>query len=145
MSLQRLFKTFRSSLVGDHDDSFTLEEEVSLYRTRAELAMREERYTDALAFLAKVLRLNPYDLEARLSVAETYHRHLGEATKALLTYEKVIAAANYDDSNPCCMRARQGIRELTSVFESAALPLHDLLEEEIPQEESGGRPQSAAV
>ena len=143
MSFQRLLRSFRSSWAGERDN-VTLEEEVALYRMRAEVAIREERYHDALVFFAKILRLDPYDLNARLAVAETYHRSLVEPTKALLTYEKVIAAANYDESNPCCMKARQGIRELTAVFEAATVPLQTLIDDEIPQEESGGLPKSAA-
>lgn len=142
MSFQRLLRSFRSSWAGERDN-VTLEEEVALYRLRAEVAAKEERYHDALVFLAKILRLDPYDLNARLAVAETYHRALNEPTKALLTYEKVVAAANYDESNPCCMTARQGIRELTAVFETATLPLQ-ALDEEIPQDESGGVPKSVA-
>ena len=137
MSLQRLLRSFRSSWAGERDN-VTLEEEIALYRLRADVAAREERFHDALVFLAKILRLDPYDLNARLAVAETYHRCLKEPTKALLTYEKVIAAANYDESNPCCVKARQGIRELTAVFETATLPRQTLADEEIPQDDNGG-------
>jgi tetratricopeptide (TPR) repeat protein len=143
MSIQRLFKSFRSTWAGEREE-VTLDEEIALYRLRAQVAMKEERFQDALVFLAKILRLDPYDLTARLAVAETYHRALNEPTKALLTYEKVIAAANYDESNSCCVKARQGIRELTTVFETAALPLHDLVDPEIPQEDNGGLAKSVA-
>jgi len=143
MSFQRLLKSFRSTWAGERD-SVTLEEEIALYRLRADVAAREERFHDALVFLAKILRLDPYDLTARLAVAETYHRALNEPTKALLTYEKVIAAANYDESNSCCVKARQGIRELTAVFETPALPLQDLVDDEIPQNDNGGLANSAA-
>jgi hypothetical protein len=142
MSFQRLLRSFRSSWAGERDN-VTLEEEVALYRLRAEVAAKEERFHDALVFLAKILRLDPYDLNARLAVAETYHRALNEPTKALLTYEKVVAAANYDESNPCCMKARQGIRELTAVFETATVPLNTL-DEEIPQDDTGAVPKSVA-
>jgi tetratricopeptide (TPR) repeat protein len=111
MSFQELLRTFRSSLTASRED-FTLQDEIALYRKRAELALGEERFGDALVFLAKILRLDPYDLAARMAVAETYHRHLSEPIKAILTYEKVIASAGYDDSNPFCAAAREGIREL---------------------------------
>jgi len=113
MSFQRLLRTVRGSLTASRDD-FTLEDEVALYRKRAELALSEERFGDALVFLAKALRLNPYDLAARMAVAETFHRHLSEPVKAILTYEKVIASAGYDESNPFCAAAHEGIRELSS-------------------------------
>jgi tetratricopeptide (TPR) repeat protein len=137
MSLQRFLRSFRSTWAGQREE-VTLEEEIALYRMRAEVAAREERYHDALVFLAKILRLDPYDLTARLAVAETYHHALQEPTKALLTYEKVIAAANYDESNSCCVKARQGIRELTTVFETPISPLQNLVDDEIPQEDNGG-------
>ena len=127
MGLEKLFRSFRASL-GVQPEEVTLEDEVALYRSRADVALREERYQDALVFLAKILRLNPFDLRARLIVAEVYHHALSEPTKALLTYEKVIAAANYDESNPSCARARQAIRELTAVFEAAAVPIEGLVD-----------------
>ena len=127
--LERLFRSFRSPFRDNRDD-ITLEDEIALYRHRAELALSEERWNDALVFLAKILRLNPYDLQARMIVARTYHHRLKEPTKALLTYEKVIAAAGYDDSNSYSVAAREGIRELALVLEAPSLPLADLLEEE---------------
>lgn len=124
--IEKFLRSFRSSLAGEE---FTLEDEVALYRRRADMARREERYADSLVFLAKILRLNPYDLSARMVVAETYHRHLNEPAKALLTYEKVIATAGYDDSNPWCARAREAIRELTCAQEAAIPRLPELAEQ----------------
>jgi len=144
MSIQKFLRGFRVGFGGAEREEFSLEDEVALYNRRAELALREERWNDALVFLAKILRLNPYDLQARMVVAETYHVALGEPTKALLTYEKVIAAAGYDESNPYCVRARDAIRELTTVFETPKLPLNDLFEEETPQTDNGGRAHNVA-
>lgn len=147
MSIQRFLSAFRTSLAPRADrDEFSLDDEVTLYRRRAEVALREERWNDALVFLAKILRLNPYDLAARMAVAETYHRHLGEPTKALMTYEKIVAATGYDESNAYCAQARSGIRELTIVFETPALPLQDLIDDENgeSQGDSGGLAQGAA-
>ncbi|KAA0253824.1 MAG: hypothetical protein EDX89_12675 [Acidobacteria bacterium] len=132
MSIQSFFRTFRSSIPPLRREEISLEDEVTLYRKRADVALREERFQDSLVFLAKVLRLNPYDLQARMTVAEVYHRYLGEPTKALLTYEKVVAAAGYDESNPFCAAAREGIRELTTVFEAPVVPAADLLDGEDP-------------
>lgn len=132
MSFQKLLRTFRSSLTVSRDD-FTLEDEVALYRKRADLALGEERFGDALVFLAKILRLNPYDLAARMAVAETYHRHLSEPVKAILTYEKVIASAGYDDSNPFCWAAHEGIRELSSI--PSPVPVLALGDDEDEQED----------
>jgi len=129
---EKLFRSFKSPFRDNHDD-ITLEDEIALYRHRAELAEAEERWADSLVFLAKILRLNPYDLKARMRVARTYHHRLKEPTKALLTYEKVIAAAGYDDSNSYSVAAREGIRELALVLEAPSLPLADLLEEEIDE------------
>jgi tetratricopeptide (TPR) repeat protein len=144
MSIQEFLRSFRVSAgTGDRRD-FTLEQEVSLYRRRAEVALGEERFDDALVFLAKVLRLNPYDLQARMTVAEVYHYGLNEATKALLTYEKVIASAGYDESNSYCVKAREAIGELTLVFDTPSIALQDLFEEDTPQTDNGGLAQSVA-
>lgn len=148
-SIQKLLRTVRLPFSGARRDDFSLEDEVALYRKRADLALREERWNDALVFLAKVLRLNPYDLHARMVVAGTYHRHLDEPTKALLTYEKVIAAAGYDDSNPFCASAREGIRELSTVFDVPKLDVGGLMDDapldaELRPSGSGGLPQRVA-
>lgn len=142
MSIQSFLRALRPSRAA-LEDEITLDDEVALYRKRADVALREERYNDALVFLAKILRLNPYDLQARMTVAETYHLYLHEPTKAILTYEKVIAAAGYDDSNPFCSSAREGIRELSTLMEEPVFTLQDLETEETPQDESGGIPQTA--
>src|SRR5512139_463834 len=141
--LEKLFRSFRSPFRDNRDD-ITLEDEIALYRHRADLALQEERWNDALVFLAKILRLNPYDLQARMAVAWTYHYKLGEATKALLTYEKVIAAAGYDESNSYSAAAREGIRELAFSAEVPSLPMEGLMDEESAAEPSGAV-RSAAV
>ena len=79
--IEKLFRSFRSPFSATSREDFTLEEEVALYRHRAEVALEEERYSDALVFLAKILRLNPYDLQARMTVAHTYHYALKERTR----------------------------------------------------------------
>jgi tetratricopeptide (TPR) repeat protein len=142
---EKLFRSFRATLTSEGREEFTLEEEIALYRYRADLALQEERWTDALVFLAKILRLNPYDLQARMAVAWTYHYKLGEPTKALLTYEKVIAAAGYDESNSYSAAAREGIRELAFSAEVPSLPMDGLMDEESGAESSGDAPRSAAV
>lgn len=144
MSFQRLLRSLRPAAVRTRDE-VTLEDEIALYRRRAEMALREERWNDALVFLAKILRLNPYDLAARMSVATTYHRGLQEPTKAILTYEKVIAAGGYDESNPWCVSAREGIRELSASMEEPPFQLNELLTGEADQEDSGGLPQTIAL
>ena len=144
MSFQRLLRSFRPAAVRTRDE-VTLDDEIALYRRRAEVALREERWNDALVFLAKVLRLNPYDLAARMAVATTYHRGLEEPTKALLTYEKVIAAAGYDDSNPYCASAREGIRELSTSLSEPPFTLDDLVTGEADQDDNGGLPQTIAL
>jgi tetratricopeptide (TPR) repeat protein len=142
--IEKLFRSFRTPFGASGREDFTLEEEVALYRHRAEVALEEERYSDALVFLAKILRLNPYDLQARMTVAHTYHYALKEPTKALLTYEKVIAASGYDDSNSYSVAAREGIQELSGAVDTSALPLHDLVEEETEEgQNTAGRVNAA--
>jgi tetratricopeptide (TPR) repeat protein len=142
--IEKLFRSFRTPFGASGREDFTLEEEVALYRHRAEVALEEERYSDALVFLAKILRLNPYDLQARMTVAHTYHYALKEPTKALLTYEKVIAASGYDDSNSYSVAAREGIQELSGAVDTSALPLHDLVEEETEEAENTAGRRNAA-
>ena len=127
---EKLFRSFRVTFNGTGREDYTLEEEIALYRHRADVALKEERWTDALVFLAKILRLNPYDLQSRMAVALTYHHKLNEPTKALLTYEKVIAAAGYDESNSYSAAAREGMRELALSADAPVLPLDGLLDEE---------------
>ncbi len=141
MSFQRIVRSLWPTRAFAQTE-VTLEDEVALYRHRAAVALREERYNDALVFLAKALRLNPYDLSARMAVAETYHHHLHEPTKALLTYEKVIAAAGYDDSNPYCSSAREGIRELSTLMDEPAFDLTEPTEADGAVDE-GGTPEIA--
>ncbi len=114
-SIQKIFRTFRSSISAVRWGGHTLEDEVLLYRQWAEIALREERHNDALVFLAKILRLDPGDLEARMLVAAIYHHGLSEPAKAILSYEKVIATAGYDDTNPYAAAAREAMRELSAV------------------------------
>ncbi len=143
--LEKLFRSFQATFKGEGREEFTLEEEIALYRYRADLALQEERWADALVFLAKILRLNPYDLQSRMAVAWTYHYKLGEPTKALLTYEKVIAAAGYDESNSYSAAAREGIRELAFSAEVPSLPMDGLMDEESAAGPSGVATRSAAV
>ena len=142
--IEKLFRSFRTPFGASGREDFTLEEEVALYRHRAEVALEEERYSDALVFLAKILRLNPYDLQARMTVAHTYHYALKEPTKALLTYEKVIAASGYDDSNSYSVAAREGIQELSGAVDTSPLPLHDLVEDETEEAENTAGRRNAA-
>ncbi len=141
MTFEKLLRSLRPARAPSRS-TVTLDDEIALYRYRAAVALQEERYQDALVFLAKVLRLNPYDLDARITVAEVYHLFLSEPTKAVLTYEKVIAAAGYDDSNPYCAAAREALRQLTTP-EEPAFPLAAELDPNL-QDESGGFPQIAA-
>ena len=138
---EKLFRSFRATFNDPAREEFTLEEEIALYRHRADTALQEERWNDALVFLAKILRLNPYDLQSRMAVALTYHHKLNEPTKALLTYEKVIAAAGYDESNSYSAAAREGIRDLALSADTPVLPIDGLLDEE----SGAGRDRSAAA
>ena len=74
-----------------------------------------------------------------MTVAHTYHYALKEPTKALLTYEKVVAASGYDESNSYSVAAREGIRELDGALDTAALPLHELVDDEESRRRHGDR------
>ena len=79
-----------------------------------------------------------------MTVAHTYHYALMEPTKALLTYEKVVAASGYDESNSYSVAAREGIRELEGALETSALPLHGLVDEEESSEDTNDRAKIVA-
>ncbi len=119
MTVQKLFRSVRSSIPFPGFRAYSLDDEVALYRRRAEIALKEERFLDAIVFLAKVLRLNPYDLGARMAVAEIYHFQLLELEKAIMSYEQVLATAGYDDSNPFCRTAKEAIRSLANAANSS--------------------------
>ncbi|MCC6128558.1 MAG: hypothetical protein IT186_01410 [Acidobacteria bacterium] len=127
MTVQKLFRSFRTSLSLSSLRGYKLEDEVALYRLRAEIAIREERYQDALVFLAKILRLNPYDLGCRMDVAEIYHHALGESEKAVLAYRQILATAGYDETNPFCSVAAEAISDLTGAANAS-----EHLVEELP-------------
>jgi len=68
----------------------TQNELVALYRLRCKMAMDEEKFDIALIFLNKILEVDPLDLEAKLQKGELYHRHLGDYSRAIEQYNKVI-------------------------------------------------------
>ena len=110
--LAGLARSFRHQLSRHAQTAAT--EEAQLYYHRACIAASEERYDVALVFAGKALQLAPRDLAARLLVAQVHDRGLHDVAKAVKGYEKVIALAGYDGSNPYCAAARTALDALVS-------------------------------
>ena len=53
MSFQRLLRSLRPATVRSKAE-VTLDDEIALYRRRAEMALGEERWNDALVFLSLI-------------------------------------------------------------------------------------------
>jgi tetratricopeptide (TPR) repeat protein len=85
----RLLSTLRTVLPGAWIDPRN-NELIALYRLRYRMALEEEKYDTAMIFLNKILELDPSNLEAKLSKGEIYHRCLGDYTRAIEQYNKVI-------------------------------------------------------
>ena len=112
----RLLSTLRTYLPGAWIDPRN-NELITLYRLRYRMAMEEQKYDTAMIFLNKILELDPMNLEAKLCQGEIYHRCLGDYSRAIEQYNKVIrlSANGYDDAMHTKARAAMSeIMELLS-------------------------------
>ena len=89
---------------------------VSLYRLRYKMALDERKYDSALIFLNKILEVEPLNLEAKLSKAELYHRHLNDYGSAVENYNKVIRLSSQKSSPQIQIRARESLSELMEML-----------------------------
>lgn len=92
------------------------EDLVSLYRLRYRMALEEQRYDAAMIFLNKILEVDPTDAEAKLCIAELYHRHLGDLTRAVDQYNKVIRLTAGRPADQIHRRARVSLTELLELL-----------------------------
>jgi tetratricopeptide (TPR) repeat protein len=111
----RLLSTLRTYLPGAWIDPRN-NELITLYRLRYRMAMEEEKYDTAMIFLNKILELDPMNLDAKLCKGEIYHRCLGDYTRAIEQYNKVIrlSADGHDDN--VNSRARAAMSEIMEML-----------------------------
>jgi tetratricopeptide (TPR) repeat protein len=111
----RLLSTLRTYLPGawiDPKDN----ELISLYRLHYRRAMEEEKFDTAMIFLNKILELDPRNAEAKLCKGDIYHRFLGDYTKAIEQYNKVIRLTSDKPEEQVHLRARAAMAEIMELL-----------------------------
>ncbi|MGH9458688.1 MAG: tetratricopeptide repeat protein [Thermoanaerobaculia bacterium] len=111
----RLLSAIRTYLPGAWV-SPTPQELISLYRLRYRMALEDEKYDSALIFLNKILEVDPMNPEAKLCIAELYHRHLGDLGRAVEQYNKVIRLTAGRQDDPVRQRARTSLTEILDLL-----------------------------
>jgi tetratricopeptide (TPR) repeat protein len=111
----RLLSTLLTYLPGAWIDPKN-NELVSLYRLRYKIAMEEERYDTAMIFLNKILEIDPMNLEAKLSKGDIYHRCLGDYTRAIEQYNRVIRLTSDRQADAHHLRARAAMSEIMEML-----------------------------
>jgi tetratricopeptide (TPR) repeat protein len=111
----RLLSTLRTYLPGAWIDPRN-EELITLYRLRYRMAMEEEKYDTAMIFLNKILELDPANLEAKYCKGEIYHRCLGDYSRAIEHYNKVIRLSAGAENDPIHIRAKAGMAEIMEML-----------------------------
>ena len=89
-------------------------DEVELYLRRARLAAAEERFDVARVFCEKARQIEPENLEILFFLARVLDVGFGDADAAIGLYQKIIAKAGYDGSNPYCAAAREAVSDLAT-------------------------------
>jgi tetratricopeptide (TPR) repeat protein len=111
----RLISTILTYLPGAWIDPKN-NELVSLYRLRYKIALDEQRYDTAMIFLNKILEIDPMNVEAKLCKGEIYHRCLGDYTRAIEHYNKVIRLTSNGENATVHQRARAGMSEIMELL-----------------------------
>jgi len=112
----RLISAIRTCLPGAWIQPGS-EDLIALYRLRYRMALEEKKYDSAMIFLNKILEVDPLNAEAKLSKAEIYHRHLGDYTRAVEQYNKVIRISVQDKrSNELRTQARSSLTEIMELL-----------------------------
>lgn len=89
---------------------------ISLYRLRYRIALDEQRYDTAMIFLDKILDLDPINVEAKLCMGEIYHRCLGDYSKAIEQYNKVIRLTSDRQTDMIHIKARAAMSEIMELI-----------------------------
>lgn len=89
---------------------------IALYRLRYKMAMEEGKSDTAMIFLNKILELDPMNVEAKLCKGEIYHRCLGDYSKAIEQYNKVIRLTSSQQDGAPHVRARAAMSEIMEML-----------------------------
>jgi tetratricopeptide (TPR) repeat protein len=90
---------------------------LSPYYDKVKLALREERYEIALAFLERIIEISPKELPAHLETARIYHHKLKNYARALERYRKILNIVGWDEKpNAFYIEAKKGIAGITKVL-----------------------------
>ena len=89
-------------------------QEIDLYLRRARLAAAEERFDVARVFCEKARAIDPENLEVLFFLARVLDVGFRDADAAIALYQKIIAKAGYDGSNPYCAASREAVSDLAS-------------------------------
>src|SRR5690242_3211277 len=88
--------------------------ELDLYLRRARLAAEEERFDVARVFCEKARAIEPESLDVLFTLAQIQEVGFSDADAAIALYQRIIARAGYDGSNPYCAAAREALAGLAS-------------------------------
>jgi hypothetical protein len=88
--------------------------EVDLYLKRARLAADEERFDVARVFCEKARSIEPESLDVLFTLAQIWDVGFSDGDAAIALYQKIIAKAGYDGTNPFCAAAREALLALAA-------------------------------
>ena len=88
--------------------------EVDLYLKRARLAAEEERFDVARVFCEKARTIEPESLDVLFTLAQIFEIGFSDGDAAIALYQRIIARAGYDGTNPWCVAAREALAGLVS-------------------------------
>lgn len=111
----RLLNTLLTYLPGAWIDPKN-HELITLYRLRYKMALEERKYDTAMIFLNKILELDPSNLDAKLCKGEIYHRCLGDYSRAIEQYNKVIRLTSAGQDDTVHTRARANMSEIMEML-----------------------------
>ncbi|HET7436764.1 MAG TPA: hypothetical protein VFN10_18790 [Thermoanaerobaculia bacterium] len=111
----RLISTLLTYLPGAWIDPKE-NELITLYRLRYKMAMEEQKHDTALIFLNKILEIDPSNADAKLCKGEIYHRCLGDYSRAIDQYNKVIRLTSDGRDEAVNSRARAAMSEIMEML-----------------------------
>jgi hypothetical protein len=88
--------------------------EVELYLRRARMAADEERFDVARVFCEKARAIEPESLDVLFTLAQICEIGFSDGDAAIALYQRIIAKAGYDGTNPYCAAAREALAGLAT-------------------------------